>query len=81
MKREWRSRNEPYGISELREVGITKLIADERNRLWLCDRHHQRVEKGNDLLRLSEIPVPVFRFAYEFGLEAALDRAIRKFRR
>jgi hypothetical protein len=54
---------------------LDQILGDERNRVWLCSAHHERVTNGR-----LEAPLPdsVYEFAAEFGLTAQLENDLAR---
>jgi hypothetical protein len=49
---------------------LRELLGDERNRVWLCTAHHEKVSNGRLYL---EPPESALEFAEEYGFTAELD--------
>lgn len=63
------------------DVTLEQIIADERNRVWLCPGHHERITgaSGEERRRLDKrLPEPVWEFAWEFGFAGLLLNDIDK---
>jgi hypothetical protein len=53
---------------------LEKVLEDPRNGVLVCRRHHDLLERALVVLRREELPVRVFEFASELGLEGWLER-------
>ena len=80
LRTAWRTAKRA-GEGPLAGVGITALLADERNLCDLCNRHHHRVTHGFDKLALSMMPRGIFDFARDYAIEWMLHRELRAFQR
>lgn len=55
---------------------LKDIISDQRNRVWICDTHHERLHNGR--FYIDELPESVWIFAREFGLDAALENDLAR---
>ncbi len=64
------SRYAPVTFTDAHHTTLDDMLGDTRNRVWLCQAHHERVTNG----RLEvELPGSVYEFADEFGFRAQLE--------
>ena len=70
IRRAWKSARAHYNRTGTKPWSVTKAIADERNRVWLCVYHHGQVEAKRLYV---EPPESAVEFAREYGLEWSLD--------
>lgn len=66
---------------ETPDITLDAILADERNRVWLCPGHHERITGAakQERRRLDErLPEPVWEFAWEFGFAGLLLNDIDK---
>jgi hypothetical protein len=54
-------------------ISLASILGDGRNRIWLCDRHHQLVTNARIYIPRSAMQ-SVEEFARDYGLEGWLDR-------
>ena len=75
IRRAWQTEKAAARRGGFKPWSVTKAIADERNRVWLCVYHHGEVEAK----RLYVAPDDAVReFAYGYGLEWSLEADERK---
>src|SRR4051812_17634686 len=55
------------------ERRVDDILGDPRNRIWLCDRHHQFVTNARIYIPRSAM-AEVEEFAKDYGLEGWLDK-------
>lgn len=56
-------------------AALSDILGDTRNRIWLCQAHHERLHNKRFEL---ELPESVLEFAAEFGFTAALENDARR---
>lgn len=65
----------PAGVPlVLTHRSLSKLIADERNKVEVCWHHHQQVEGPHLKLPAELVPASVWEFTRELGLDWWLER-------
>lgn len=61
------------GRSQVRT--LAELLGDARNRVWICERHHELVTKGRIYVTF---PSSVWAFARELGLDGMLENDLAR---
>lgn len=55
---------------------LPQILGDTRNRVWICDTHHERLHNGR--FYIDELPDSVWEFARSFGLDAQLENDLAR---
>jgi hypothetical protein len=66
------------------DLSLEAILADERNLVWLCKGHHERITQAsrNERARLdARMPEQVWEFAWQFGFAGLLLNDIDKRKR
>lgn len=67
--------NEALRSTDAILVPLDVILADPRNRLWICEAHHERVSNARVY---TDIPGSVWEFCRDFGLVGSMENRLAK---
>lgn len=76
IRKEWKSLVAAKRRGGPKAWSITKAIADERNKIFVCDGHHQLLPPNGASLRVEphDLPRDFWIFVRDYDLQAAVPR-------